>query len=724
MLGLGRTGRRPRAVEGLAVTAIQAKVGPVATSSRKKAKRTGEPAAPQPAPPRGGNAGFKLTSRYQPAGDQPKAIRELIEGLHRGEEAQVLLGITGSGKTFSIANVIAAVDRPTLIIAHNKILAAQLYGEFKELFPEAAVHYFVSYYDYYQPEAYVPTTDTFIEKDSIVNEEIDRMRHAATFALLSRRDVIIVASVSCIYGIGARETYASMTCELEVGTAVDRDGVLRRLIELQYERNDVDFHRGTFRVRGDTVEIFPAYEADTAIRIEWWGDQIEALCEIDPLRGGVKRKMDRAVVFAASHYATPDDTMRRAVQTIREELKQQLELLSQQGKLLERQRLEQRTMYDLESIEQMGFCSGIENYSRHLTGRAPGEPPPTLMSYFDDDYLLIIDESHQTVPQIGAMYNGDRSRKETLVEFGFRLPSALDNRPLRFDEWRARARQTIYVSATPAEWELAQAKGVIVEQIIRPTGLLDPEVVVRPVAHQVDDLLAEIRERTAAGDRVLVTTLTKRMAEDLTEYYREIGVRVRYLHSDVDTLERIQIIRDLRRGEFDVLVGINLLREGLDIPEVSLVGILDADKEGFLRSERSLIQTIGRAARNLRGKVLLYADKETESIKLAVGETNRRRAVQQAFNAEHGIVPRSASRAIMELQIAEPMPQKGRRGAQAAGLVAGLDLKKIDDLGSLRTAIDKLRGEMKQAAAELEFERAAALRDKVREFEQLELQMR
>jgi excinuclease ABC subunit B len=753
------------------VTAIRARVDAVATSYRKKAKRTNEATAPggealdpgnrgaptrrsiarrspsagngdpdgfaggagglprgidrpRPAPvipvPRRGNAGFKLVSQYQPAGDQPKAIAELALGLARGDQAQVLLGITGSGKTFTVANVIAAVDRPTLIIAHNKILAAQLYGEFKELFPGAAVHYFVSYYDYYQPEAYVPSTDTFIEKDSIVNEEIDRMRHAATFALLSRRDVIIVASVSCIYGIGARETYASMTCEIDVGTSVDRDSVLRRLIELQYERNDIDFHRGTFRVRGDTVEIFPAYEADTAIRIEWWGDQVEAISEIDPLRGGVSRKMERAVVFAASHYATPDETMRRAVQSIREELKQQLELLSQQGKLLERQRLEQRTMYDLESIEQMGFCAGIENYSRHLTGRAPGEPPPTLMDYFDDDYLLIIDESHQTVPQIGAMYNGDRSRKETLVEYGFRMPSALDNRPLRFDEWRARARQTIYVSATPAEWELGQAKGVVVEQIIRPTGLVDPEVQVRPVSHQVDDLLAEIRERTAAGERVLVTTLTKRMAEDLTEYYREIGVRVRYLHSDVDTLERIQIIRDLRRGEFDVLVGINLLREGLDIPEVSLVGILDADKEGFLRSERSLIQTIGRAARNLRGKVLLYADKETESIRVAVGETNRRRAVQLAFNAQHGIVPRSANRAILDIQIADPIPQKGRRAAQ----VAGIDFKKIDDLGSLRAAIDKLRSEMKQAAADLEFERAAALRDQARELEQIELQMR
>jgi excinuclease ABC subunit B len=616
--------------------------------------------------------------------------------------------------------VIEAVQRPTLIIAHNKILAAQLFGEFKELFPQNAVHYFVSYYDYYQPEAYVPSTDTFIEKDSIVNEEIDRMRHAATFALLSRRDVIIVASVSCIYGIGERSTYASMTAEIDVGTSIDRDAVLRRLVELQYERNDVDFHRGTFRVRGDTVEVFPAYEADTAIRIEWWGDQVEGMSEIDPLRGGVKRKLDRATIFAASHYATPDETLRRALETIRAELKEQLEVLSAQGKLLERQRLEQRTMYDLESIEQMGFCSGIENYSRHLTGRKPGEPPPTLMDYFPDDYLLVVDESHQTVPQIGAMYNGDRSRKETLVEFGFRLPSALDNRPLRFDEWRQRARQTIYVSATPAEWELQQAGGVIVEQIIRPTGLLDPEVEVRPVGHQVDDLLAEIRDRVAGGDKVLVTTLTKRMAEDLTEYYREIGIRVRYLHSDVDTLERIQIVRDLRRGEFDVLVGINLLREGLDIPEVSLVGILDADKEGFLRSERSLIQTIGRAARNVRGKVLLFADKETDSIREAVGETRRRREVQAAFNAEHGITPRSASRAILDIQPAEPIPKKGQRAMQ----VAAVDLKRIDDLDSLRAAIDKLRAEMRQAAADLEFERAAALRDKARELEQLELQMR
>ncbi len=689
----------------------------MARTRKQDASAGGARPAPEPVPV---GDRFKLVSPYEPSGDQPKAIRELTEGLRRGDEAQVLLGITGSGKTYSIANVIAEVQRPTLIMAHNKILAAQLYGEFKELFPDNAVHYFVSYYDYYQPEAYVPTTDTFIEKDSIVNEEIDRMRHAATFALLSRRDVIIVASVSCIYGIGSRSTYESMTCEIDVGTAVDRDAVLRRLVELQYERNDIDFHRGTFRVRGDTVEVFPAYEADTAVRIEWFGEQIESVSEIDPMRGKIKRALDRTVIFPASHYATPAETMRRAGETIRVELKQRLEELSREGKLLERQRLEQRTMYDLESIEQMGFCSGIENYSRHLTGRSAGEPPPTLMDYFPDDSLLVIDESHQTVPQIGSMYTGDRSRKETLVEFGFRLPSALDNRPLRFDEWRERARQAIYVSATPAAWELAEAKGVVVEQIIRPTGLLDPEVEVRPVGHQVDDLLAEIRERTAKGDRVLVTTLTKRMAEDLTEYYREIGVKVQYLHSDIDTLERIQIIRDLRRGEFDVLVGINLLREGLDIPEVSLVGILDADKEGFLRSERSLIQTIGRAARNLDGKVLLYADKETDSIRDAVAVTRRRRTVQEAYNKEHGITPRSATRKILDVQIAEPMPKKGTRALQHAGI----ELKKLDSLDGVRAAIEKLRNEMKLAAAALEFERAAQLRDQARELEQLELQMR
>ncbi len=670
---------------------------------------------------------FKLVAPYQPTGDQPRAIRELVAGIERGDRAQVLLGITGSGKTFTMANVIAETQRPTLILAHNKILAAQLYGEFKELFPENAVHYFVSYYDYYQPEAYVPTSDTYIEKDSIINDEIDRMRHAATYALLSRRDVIIVASVSCIYGIGAQETYASMTLEVDAGADLPRDAALRRLVELQYERNDLDFHRGTFRVRGDVVEVFPAYEADTAVRLEWWGDTVESIAEVDPLRGKVKRKLDRAVIFPASHYATPADQLKRAVESIRVELRGRLEELSTQGKLLERQRLEQRTMYDLEQLEQMGFCNGIENYSRHLSGRAPGEPPPTLVDYFPADALMIVDESHQTIPQLGAMFNGDRSRKETLVEYGFRLPSALDNRPLRFDEWYARVKRAVYVSATPADWELAEARGVVVEQIIRPTGLLDPEVEVRPVAQQVDDLLAEIRERVARGERVLVTTLTKRMAEDLTEYYAELGLKVRYLHSDIDTLERIQILRDLRRGEFDVLVGINLLREGLDIPEVSLVGILDADKEGFLRSARSLIQTIGRAARNLHGKVILYADKQTDSIQHAVGETQRRRAVQAAYNEAHGITPRSATRAILELQIAEPLPGKGKRGkgkGKGAGDLASMDLSKIDDLGTLRAAITALRGEMKQAADDLEFERAAALRDRARQLEQLELQLR
>ena len=690
-----------------------------AVATRKKSDN-GAPKRHTPAQPDQPKQLFRLAAPWPPAGDQPRAIEELVAGLRRGDRSQVLLGITGSGKTFTMANVIAAVERPTLIIAHNKILAAQLYGELKELFPDNAVHYFVSYYDYYQPEAYVPSSDTYIEKDSIVNEEIDRMRHAATFALLSRRDVIIVASVSCIYGIGDRDTYQSMTCELEVGADADRDAVLRRLVELQYERNDLDFHRGTFRVRGDTVEVFPAYEADTAVRVEWFGDTIDQMSEIDPLRGKAKRTIEKATIFPASHYATPSDTMRRAVEAIRAELRDRLKELSDQGKLLERQRLEQRTMYDLEQIEQMGFCSGIENYSRHLSGRAPGEPPPTLMDYFPDDSLLVIDESHQTVPQIGAMFNGDRSRKETLVEFGFRLPSALDNRPLRFDEWHARARQVVYVSATPANWELDQAKGVVVDQIIRPTGLVDPVCEVRPVAHQVDDLLAELRTRVAAGERVLVTTLTKRMAEDLTEYYRELGIKVRYLHSDVDTLERIQIIRDLRRGEFDVLVGINLLREGLDLPEVALVAILDADKEGFLRSERSLIQTIGRASRNVNGKVLLYADRETDSIRLAVGETRRRREVQEAYNAKHGITPRSAQRKIMEMQIAQPMPKKGGKPVELAGLA----LDKIADLDSLRSAIGKLRNEMKAAAENLEFERAAQLRDKARELEQLELQMR
>jgi excinuclease ABC subunit B len=666
---------------------------------------------------------FQLVSPFQPTGDQPAAIRSLLQGIERGDRHQVLLGITGSGKTFTMANVIAATSRPALIMAPNKTLAAQLYGEFKELFPDHAVHYFVSYYDYYQPEAYVPTTDTYIEKDSMVNEEIDRMRHAATYALLSRRDVIIVASVSCIYGIGDRETYGTMTCEVAAGTAVSRDDVLRRLVELQYERNDVDFHRGTFRVRGDVVEVFPAYEADTAIRIEWWGDDVETIAEIDPLRGKAKRTLDRSVIFPASHYATPGDQIRRAIEGIKVELDERLAQLSRENKLVERQRLEQRTMYDIECLEQMGFCSGIENYSRHLTGRAAGEPPPTLIDYFPADYLMFIDESHQTVPQIQAMYRGDRSRKETLVEFGFRMPSALDNRPLRFDEWYARINRAIFVSATPADYELELAQGVIVEQIIRPTGLLDPELEVRPVTDQVDDLLGEIRDRVARSERVLITTLTKRMAEDLTEYYGDLDVRVRYLHSDVDTLERINIIRDLRKGAFDVLVGINLLREGLDIPEVSLVAILDADKEGFLRSTRSLIQTIGRAARNVNGKVLLYADRITDSMREAMGETNRRREVQAAYNKEHGITPRSTKRAILDIQ---PATADGRypRAAAAASLAADeLEALHVEQPADLRAVIDQLRADMRAAAGELDFERAAMLRDRARELEELELAM-
>ncbi|GAB4558131.1 MAG: excinuclease ABC subunit UvrB [Haliangiales bacterium] len=665
---------------------------------------------------------FELTSLFTPTGDQPKAIEALTEGLSRADTHQVLLGITGSGKTFTMANVIAKTGRPALIIAPNKTLAAQLYGEFKELFPNNAVHYFVSYYDYYQPEAYVPTTDTFIEKDALINEEIDRMRHAATYALLSRPDVIIVASVSCIYGIGDRQLYASMTCEITAGDELPRDDVLRRLVELQYERNDIDFHRGTFRVRGDVVEIFPAYEADTALRIEWWGDDIETIAEIDPLRGKVKRTMTHATVFPASHYVTPKEELQRAIESIRVELRERLQQLSDENKLVERQRLEQRTMYDLECMEQMGFCSGIENYSRHLTGRAPGQPPPTLIDYFADDFLLFIDESHQTVPQLQAMYRGDQSRKQNLVDFGFRLPSARDNRPLRFDEFNQRIKQTIYVSATPTDYEFEQSQGVIVEQIIRPTGLLDPEIEVRPVAQQVDDLLEEIRERARKQERVLVTTLTKRMAEDLTEYYADVDVKVRYLHSDVDTLERVEIIRDLRRGAFDVLVGINLLREGLDIPEVSLVAILDADKEGFLRSTRSLIQTIGRAARNLHGKVILYADRITESMRNAMDETERRREVQAAYNREHGITPRSTKRTILDIQRtnadgshAEPsLPSQ-----QTAGDM--LEQFDIHEASELRAAIAKLREEMRAAAADLNFERAAELRDRARELESLQL---
>jgi excinuclease ABC subunit B len=661
---------------------------------------------------------FTLKTDLQPRGDQPAAIEELVAGVRRGDTAQVLLGITGSGKTFTMAHMVEQLQRPTLVIAHNKTLAHQLYLEFKQLFPDNAIHYFVSYYDYYQPEAYVPSTDTYIEKDSLINEEIDRMRHAGTYALLTRRDVIIVASVSCIFGIGAAEAYLAMKLDLAAGVEVRRDAVLRRLVEIHYERNDVDFSRGTFRVRGDVVEVFPAYEREKAIRIEWWGDEIESISEVDPLRGKVLRKVEEVSIFPGSHYVTPANELVRAMRGIKEELRERLVELHMQNKLVEEQRLQQRTLYDLEMLEQMGRCKGIENYSRHLSGRAPGEPPPTLIDYFPKDYLLMVDESHQTVPQISAMYKGDRARKQTLVEYGFRLPSALDNRPLKFEEWRERISQGIFVSATPGEYELAQAQGVVVQQVIRPTGLLDPEIEIRPVASQVDDLLGEVRERAKAGERVLVTTLTKRMAEDLTEYYTELGVRVRYLHSDIDTLERIAILRDLRLGEFDVLVGINLLREGLDLPEVSLVAILDADKEGFLRAERSLIQTIGRAARNVRGKVIMYADRETDSMKKAIGETSRRRALQEAYNIEHGITPKTIQKAIHDLA---GSPQDDYVDLGKWQLPSGKRGKKHVAADEIPGLIQQLKREMFDLAEALEFEKAAAVRDRIKQLEELAL---
>jgi excinuclease ABC subunit B len=663
---------------------------------------------------------FRLKTELKPMGDQPRAIDELTAAVRRGDTAQVLLGITGSGKTFTMANVIERIGRPTLVMAHNKTLAHQLYLEFRDLFPDNAIHYFVSYYDYYQPEAYVPSTDTYIEKDSLINEEIDRMRHAATYALLTRRDALIVASVSCIYGIGAAEAYLGMKMDLAVGVEVRRDAVLRRLVEIHYERNDVDFSRGTFRVRGDVVEIFPAYEREKAIRVEWFGDEIESIAEVDPLRGKVLRKVDEVSIFPGSHYATGAEQLVRARDSIRIELRERLPELHAANKLIEEQRLQQRTLYDLEMLEQMGRCRGIENYSRHLSGRAAGEPPPTLLDYFPKDFLLFVDESHQTVPQIGSMWKGDRSRKETLVDFGFRLPSALDNRPLRFDEWEARAPQTVFVSATPAEYELQRAGGVVVEQIIRPTGLLDPVIEVRPVGTQVDDLLGEIRERVKGGDRVLVTTLTKRMAEDLTEYYSELGVRVRYLHSDIDTLERIEILRDLRLGEYDVLVGINLLREGLDLPEVSLVAILDADKEGFLRSDRSLIQTIGRAARNVRGTVIMYADRMTESMKRAITITEQRRATQETYNLAHGITPRTIEKAIQEL--AGTAQDDFLDLAGAAAKAPGKRKRRPDfPLEEIPDILQALHKEMNEFSEAMEFEKAAAVRDRIKELEELQL---
>lgn len=658
---------------------------------------------------------FKLVSDFELRGNQPEAVDALTGGVEAGDRFQVLLGVTGSGKTFSMANVIARLDRPALVLAPNKTLAAQLYNEFRQIFPENAVRYFVSYYDYYQPEAYVPSSDTFIEKDASINDEIDKLRHSATRALLERKDVLIVASVSCIYGLGSPEEYFEMLLFLERGMHIDRDEVLKKLVAIQYKRSDADFHRGTFRVRGDVVEIFPVYEDSRAVRIEFFDDEVEAIREIDPLRGAVAREIDRLCVYPASHYVTSSKRMEQAIEGIRQELGDRLAELRRDGKMLEAQRLEQRTLYDIELLSEMGTCPGVENYSRHLTGRKPGESPPTLLHYFQSGFVTFIDESHVTVSQIGAMFRGDRSRKETLVEFGFRLPSALDNRPLNFQEFEETVGQTVYVSATPGDFELERSGGVVVEQLVRPTGLVDPQIEIRPASRQVDDLLEEIRLRVESNERVLVTTLTKKMAEDLTDYYQDIGVRVRYLHSDIDAIERVEIIRDLRRGEFDVLVGINLLREGLDLPEVSLVAILDADKEGFLRSTRSLIQTMGRAARNLNGRVIMYADDMTDSMRAAIGETERRREIQEQFNLEHGIEPRSVSKAIDDplVRMAEadyaPLPQVAEDGGE------------YHDSIQVRREIEKLRKQMHEAADALDFERAAELRDRARRLEQQEL---
>lgn len=660
---------------------------------------------------------FQLATEFSPAGDQPQAIAALVSGLGAGLKHQVLLGATGTGKTFTIANVIAQWNRPTLLLAHNKTLAAQLYGEMKRLFPTNAVEYFVSYFDYYQPEAYIPSSDTYIEKDSAINDHIDKLRHAATRSLLERNDVIIVASVSCIYGLGSPEAYDGMLLQLIPGQTIRRKDLIARLVELQYQRNDADLHRGTFRARGDVIEVVPAHENERAVRIELFGDEIEAIRVFDPLRGTRLDTLEKLCIYPASHYVTPRAKIEAAVQTIRVESLARLSELRDGGLLVEAQRLEQRIAYDLEMIEHMGFCNGIENYSRHLTGRASGEPPPTLLEYFPKDWLLVIDESHASVPQVGGMYHGDRSRKETLVKFGFRLPSALDNRPLKFEEFEAKICRAIYVSATPAAYEMQKAQGIVAEQVIRPTGLVDPMVEVRPAGDQVDDCLANVRAVVAAGWRVLVTTLTKRMAQELTDYYRELGVRVKYLHSDIDTLERMQILRELRQGDFDVLVGINLLREGLDLPEVALVCVMDADKEGFLRSGTSLIQTIGRAARNVEGRVILYADRITPSMHLAMGETERRRVKQVAYNLEHGITPTTIQKSFDSPLAAILDSDSARAPKQAA---AAKDLPEIT-LEALPLAIQRLRTEMKAAAARLDFERAAELRDRVRGLEELQI---
>ena len=657
---------------------------------------------------------FKLHSAYVPTGDQPEAIDSLVANLEAGVPEQILLGVTGSGKTFTMANVIARCGRPALVLAPNKTLAAQLYNEFREFFPQNAVEYFVSYYDYYQPEAYVPASDTYIEKDSSINDNIDKLRHAATHALLTRRDVIIVASVSCIYGLGSPEFYARMIIPVEVGQHMSMDALITRLVEVQYERNDYDFHRGTFRVRGDVLEIIPAYHHERALRIEFFGDDIDSMREVDPLTGDVLAEVGKTVIYPASHFVSAQDNLKRTTADIRQELLERLTAFKAGGRLVEAQRLEQRTQLDLEMIEELGYCNGIENYSRHLDGRKAGEPPSCLLNYFPEDFILFVDESHITVPQVGGMFKGDRSRKQTLVDYGFRLPSALDNRPLQFDEFRSLLHQVVYVSATPGKYEMDQSQGIISEQIIRPTGLVDPEVEVRPTKGQMEDLLGECRERIRRGERVLVTTLTKRMAEDLTEYCCNMGVNARYLHSDIDTLERLQIIRALRQGEFDVLVGINLLREGLDIPEVSLVCILDADKEGFLRSTGSLIQTFGRAARNVHGHVILYADTVTASMRAAMEETERRRAKQTAYNTEHGITPRSTRKSLESpldaLYVDTSSSSRGKGRGRASRQDDAVPLT-AEDTAAL---VQRLEKEMREAARELEFERAAALRDRIR----------
>ncbi len=661
---------------------------------------------------------FKLVSEFEPKGDQPQAIDALSQGVQEGAPHQVLLGVTGSGKTFTMANVIERVQRPTLVISHNKTLAAQLYGEFKELFPENAVEFFVSYYDYYQPEAYIPSSDTYIEKDTLINDHIDKMRHSATRSLLERNDVIIVASVSCIYGLGSPEAYHGMLLFLEKGMTISREEILSKLVEIQYVRDDLDFHRGTFRVRGDVIEVFPAHEENKAIRIELFGDEVDALSEIDPLRGKILQPLDKVPIYPGSHYVTFPDRIKIAIGNIRQELKERVEWFRSQNRLLEAQRLDQRTNFDLEMLQELGYCQGIENYSRHLTGRRPGEPPPNLLDYYPRDYLLFIDESHVTIPQLIGMFRGDRSRKETLVEYGFRLPSALDNRPLMFEEFEERVNQVIYVSATPSEYEMKKSSGSIVEQIIRPTGLSDPVLAVKPAKNQVDDLLEEIRNRVKRKERVLVTTLTKRMAEDLTEYYADLGIRVKYLHSDIDTLDRVEIIRELRLGKFDVLVGINLLREGLDLPEVSLVAILDADKEGFLRSEKSLIQTFGRAARNVNGRVILYADKMTGSMDQAILETDRRRRIQDEYNKVHDITPQTVKKSVRNILASIYEADYFTVPAVSDFKEGYLSPKEIPKM------IEKLKKEMKEAASRLEFERAAELRDKIHELEEMELKMR